>query len=97
MCNRIKTMKVISIILTLIFTICGIFMMIGFWSDDLNYFNKAEKGCGFFVMAVVLGILVLFVVLSAAISKIQKEIEDEKIAVANEIKELKKQIEKLQK
>lgn len=97
MLSSIKAVKAVSIILTLAFAICAFFMIGGFFNDDLNYFDNAERGCGFFVVAVTLGILALFVVLTVSIAKIQKEMEYEKIAVAEEIKELKKQIKELQK
>ena len=76
MFSRIKLLKVISIILTLIFFTCSAWIILYFFSshNDINYFNTAEDGCGFFVAVVA-----------------------EKVAVAEEIKELKKQIEKLQK
>ena len=99
MFSKIKLLKVISIILTLVFIACCIWITGDFFSgnNDLNYFKEKENGSGFFVVVVVLAIVVSFVFQSVVLSKIQKELEQEKIAVAEEIKELKKQIEKLQK
>lgn len=97
MTSSLRVIKIISILLTIVFVFCACFMISGFFSDDLNYFDASDKGCGLFVVAVVSGILLLFIILSVTVSKIIKEQEAEKFAVAEEIAELKKQIKQLQK
>ena len=93
MFSKIKLLKVISIILTLVFIACCIWITGSFFSGhrDLNYFNSAEHGSGFFVLVVVLAIAASFILQSVVLTKLQKELEDEKVAVAEEIKELKKE------
>ena len=93
MTSPLRAVKFICIILTIAFIVCAFFMINGFFSDDLNYFNSSDKGCGLFVLAVVLGIAALFIILSVTVSKIINEFEAAMLANAEEINALKKQIE----
>ena len=83
MFTRIKCLKAISIILAVIF-----FCFIVFFASRVN---------GGFFETLVLGIVTLFILQAIALSKVEKELLDEKDAVAQEIRDLKKRLENLEK
>jgi hypothetical protein len=83
MFTRIKRLKAVSIILAVIFFASFVFL--------------AKRVSGLFFVAVILGIVTLFVLQAIALSKVEKELLDEKDAVSQEIRDLKKRIEKLEK
>lgn len=80
---RIKRLKAISIILAVIFF--GAFVLL------------AKRVSGVLFVALILGIVTLFILQAIALSRLEKELADEKDAVALEIRDLKKRIEKLEK
>ena len=80
---RIKLLKAISIILAVAFL--GAFVL-----------ALRQLSIAFFV-ALMLAIVTLFILQAIALSKLEKELADEKDAVALEIRDLKKRIEKLEK
>ena len=79
---RIKRLKAISIILAVIFFGSFVFL--------------AKRVSGLFFVALILGIVTLFILQAIALSRLEKELADEKDAVALEIRDLKKRIEKLE-
>lgn len=97
MTSPLRVIKVICVVLTIAFIFCAFFMISGYFSDDLNYFDSSDNGSGLFVVAVVLGIAALFIILSVAISKIVKEFEAGMFANSEEINSLKKQLDELKK
>ena len=79
---RIKRLKAISIILAVIFF--GAFVL------SLRQLSRT------FYVALMLAIVTLFILQAIALSRLEKELADEKDAVALEIRDLKKRIEKLE-
>lgn len=83
MFTRIKQLKAISIILAVIFF--------------ASFVVSVRQLSGAFFVALMLAIVTLFVLQAIALSKVEKELLDEKDAVSQEIRDLKKRIEKLEK
>ena len=83
MFSRIKVLKAISIILAVIFLVFFVY--------------SAKRVDGTLFIAMVLGIVTLFILQAIALTKIEKELADEKVATAEEIRDLKKRLEELEK
>ena len=83
MFTRIKRLKATSIILAVIFF--------------ASFVVSVRQLSGAFFVALMLAIVTLFVLQAIALSKVEKELLDEKDAVSQEIRDLKKRIEKLEK